>query len=242
MKNHHDPNTQANLLWQSYWQQAQASVPLSDTLEADFWAAYEPLIQQKKSSNIQLKPPTPVQNELAAKFYKYWKKAFVVEKTIYATKANNVLEVVLGGCFAYVLLGVLFVGSLVLAFAGQYQGLKYTIPTLLVVLIIKAFFKLNDTNEIDYSLPPEKKVMIALSYDHVKVTVTELDSEGRRLEKTLFYEYIHDLRKVKDGFVVLGEANGVVTELKVPSGETVFNEIFFFLSEVLSYNYLHRHV
>lgn len=238
MKNHHDPNTQANLLWQSYWQQAQASVPLSDTFEADFWAAYESLIQQKKSSNIQLKPPTPVQDELAAKFYKYWNKAFVVEKTIYATKANNVLEVVLGGCFAYVLLGVLFVGSLVLAFAGQYQGLKYTIPALLVVLIIKAFFKLNDTNEIDYSLPPEKKVMVALGYDHLKVT--ELDSEGRRMEKMLYYECIHDLRKVKDGFVVLGEANGVVTELKVPSEGAIFNEIFFFLSEVLSYNYLRK--
>lgn len=238
MKNHHDPNTQANLLWQSYWQQAQASLPLSDTFEADFWEAYEPLIQQKKSSNIQLKPPTPVQDELAAKFYKYWKKAFVVEKTIYATKANNVLEVVLGGCFAYVLMGALFVGSLVLTFAGQYQGLKYTIPALLVVLIIKAFFKLNDTNEIDYSLPPEKKIMIALSYDHLKVT--ELDSGGKRLEKRLYYECIHDLRKVKDGFVVLGKVNGVVTELKVPSGETVFNEIFFFLSEVLSYNYLRK--
>lgn len=179
-----------------------------------------------------------MQDELAAKFYKYWNKAFVVEKTIYATKANNVLEVVLGGCFAYVLLGVLFVGSLVLAFAGQYQGLKYTIPALLVVLIIKAFFKLNDTNEIDYSLPPEKKVMVALGYDHLKVT--ELDSEGRRMEKMLYYECIHDLRKVKDGFVVLGEANGVVTELKVPSEGAIFNEIFFFLSEVLSYNYLRK--
>lgn len=235
---HIDANTQANELWQSYWQYAQTSAPLSHAFEADFWAAYEPLIQQKKSSNIQATPLTPVQDELAAKFYKYWKKAFVVEKTIYATKANNVAEVVLSGCLAYVTMGVLFAGSLGLAFAGQYQGLKYTIPALLVVLVIKALFKLNDTHEIDYNLPPEKKVMVALSYDHLKVT--ELDSEGRRQEKILAYEGIDDLRKVKDGFIVSGEANGQPTELKVPSEEEVFNEIFFFLSEVLSYNYLRK--
>ncbi|EAY31378.1 hypothetical protein [Microscilla marina] len=242
---HAELNDQANRLWQSYWQKAQAGLPLSNTFEAQFWATYKPLIQQRQVVSVQNKniPNTQkisrtTQAELMTIFYKYWDRAFEHEKVFYAKKADNMGEVVLGGCVAYVLMGGLFVASLVVAFAGLYSALVYTLFALLVVWGVQQLIKPNDTNVIDPYQPPEKRVIVSLNHDALKVA--ELNSASRQVVKVLKYENIDTMWKVADGFLVSGRDQGQLIELKVPSGVSIFNKMLFFISEVVSYNYLRK--
>jgi hypothetical protein len=147
--------------------------------------------------------------------------------------------VVLGGCLAYVLMGVLFVGSLIFCFAGEYQWLKLTIPALIIILVFRGFWGLNNTNAVDYDQPPEKRIMIALNHDTLKLT--EFNSTNKKpLVKALKYENIGTMWRVEDGLIISGKVNEEFMEIKVPSGLSIFNEMLFFMSEVVSYNYLRK--
>ncbi|WP_299454071.1 hypothetical protein [uncultured Microscilla sp.] len=246
-------NGQAKQLWQSYWQQVKTDLPLSNTFEAQFWATYEPLIQQRQavsaqkdfSLNTQETQPTTlcIQDVLMTRFYQSWHTPFEAKRIFYDNKTVNAGEIVLRGCVVMLLTGGLVVGSLIAAFTGFFQALIFTLPTVTALVLwwwVEKPTQLHDANDYDYDYdkPPQKTVFISLN--HYALKVTEVDHTNRQVTRELKYENVQNMWRVEDGFLVSGREQGQIIELKVPSGFSAFNEVLSFISDIVSYNYLRK--
>ena len=255
---------QSNTLWQSYLEKHRYLAPeaLSSPALQDFWAHYDALIQQSKTTKIPQKttqqhspkrPQTKPSPSITQVFFSHWKKPFNLHEhfTLYppVKQANKPTEDRFFIRFFVSMAVVFLLGMLALLLDAPILGFMMVFTSVAAILIKAFAVDTIDTTEklnIDYFRMGHKIIANRnILFDTTFMTYQFYDGyQNCRVKIHIPYSFITSIRQDTRGIVVIGRTQNTWMDTQSQAGHEVIlpydPQLRGFLSDVAMFNFAQK--